>query len=60
MYIDLTPYAMEPTPIGEGSFATVHRAKMPATGQPVAVKLLKPELAANPAMTDQFETEFSI
>jgi len=43
--------------IGVGSFGTVYRAVQPSVGREVAVKVVKPELADDPAYVRRFETE---
>ena len=47
-------------PIGEGSMAVVHEALEPSTGQHVAVKILKAEVAEDQPIRERFEAEASI
>jgi DNA-binding SARP family transcriptional activator/tRNA A-37 threonylcarbamoyl transferase component Bud32 len=43
--------------IGEGAFATVHRATQPGVGREVAIKVIRAELADQPAFVGRFEAE---
>lgn len=44
-------------PLGEGAFGTVYRALQPSVGREVAVKVVRPELADDPAYVRRFEGE---
>ena len=44
--------------LGKGGSGTVYRAVDRASGQVVAVKVMPPELAANPVLRQRFEEEF--
>lgn len=43
--------------IGAGAFATVHRATQPGVGREVAIKVIRAELADQPAFVRRFEAE---
>lgn len=43
--------------IGTGGFGAVYRAEQPSVGREVAVKIILPEYANNPAFIRRFETE---
>jgi len=43
--------------LGRGGMGAVYAAEQPSLGRKVAVKVLHPELAADPAMVDRFRTE---
>ncbi|MFC5175425.1 protein kinase domain-containing protein [Nocardioides taihuensis] len=43
--------------IGEGSFGVVHRASQPQVGRDVAVKVVRPRFANDPAFIRRFEVE---
>ena len=43
--------------LGEGSFGTVYRATQPGVGREVAVKVIRAELADDPAFAQRFEAE---
>ncbi len=47
-------------PLGEGAMGEVFGAVDAATGQPVAVKILRPELAVDPAFVARFRSESEI
>jgi serine/threonine protein kinase/WD40 repeat protein/DNA-binding SARP family transcriptional activator len=44
-------------PIGEGAFGVVYRASLPQVGREVAIKVIRPELANDPAFVRRFEAE---
>ena len=44
-------------PIGEGAVATTYRAYQPSVGREVAIKVLGPEVANDPAFIRRFEAE---
>ena len=44
-------------PLGEGGMCDVYRARHSLIGKQVAVKVLKPELAADPKIAQRFEQE---
>lgn len=46
--------------IGSGGFATVYRARDTRKGETVALKMLHPHLAANPALVDRFRREMLV
>jgi DNA-binding SARP family transcriptional activator/WD40 repeat protein len=43
--------------IGEGAFGVVWRAYQPSVGREVAIKVIRPELAADPSFVRRFEAE---
>jgi serine/threonine protein kinase/DNA-binding SARP family transcriptional activator/ABC-type glycerol-3-phosphate transport system substrate-binding protein len=43
--------------LGEGGFGVVYRAYQPAVGREVAIKVIRPELANDPAFVRRFEAE---
>ncbi|HEX2152416.1 MAG TPA: BTAD domain-containing putative transcriptional regulator [Acidimicrobiia bacterium] len=43
--------------IGEGAFGVIWRAYQPSVGREVAVKVIRPELAAEPSFVRRFEAE---
>jgi hypothetical protein len=44
--------------IAEGGMGAIYRGRNRVTGEPVAVKVLPPHMAANPVMLKRFEQEF--
>ena len=46
--------------LGEHPYATVYRAYQPATGREVAIKVIRPELANDPAFVRRFEVEANV
>jgi serine/threonine protein kinase len=44
--------------IAEGGMAVVYRGRQRTTGEPVAIKIVKPEVAANPVLVERFKQEF--
>src|SRR5436190_3651762 len=51
------PQYDEFTPIGHGGMGVVWRARQIQLDRPVAIKLLRPELAADPSFADRFARE---
>jgi hypothetical protein len=47
-------------PLGVGGNGSVYRGRDTATGRPVAVKLLDPELAKDPVICQRFEQEYLV
>jgi serine/threonine protein kinase len=46
--------------LGKGAMGAVYKGCDPGTGQVVAIKLLKPEVAAEPLLVKRFEQEFLV
>jgi serine/threonine-protein kinase len=44
-------------PLGEGGMATVYRARNTLVDQPMAVKIMSPQLAADPSLRERFRRE---
>ena len=52
----LGPYELHEV-IGKGGMATVYRAHQPSMDRDVAIKIISPELAAEPEFAERFERE---
>jgi len=55
----LGPYELHEV-IGKGGMATVYRAHQPSMDRDVAIKIISPELAAEPEFAERFEREARI
>lgn len=55
----LGPFVVE-APIGRGAMGEVYRARYEKTGQPVAIKMVPPEMSHDPKLVARFERELNI